>query len=511
MKKKTFAGESSRLLQLQDAEKPALITETSTITFGRLRDGIASTTQKLLAAGVKPKDRVAVSFPNSKEVLYLAFALSDIGATIVPLHPSTPPAFVTRILGFLRVSHFIVPRESSLLRLELPCPVMSMDQLLQMTGNVSSPPAPEPDDLAVLITTSGTTADPKFVPISQENCATIIDATRVILAPMADFEKQLSFIMVFPLSSSGILPTMAQLALGGTYVLTDDVSPHNFLSLIQKHKLDGMQGPPSYLEALTRFPVDKFDVSSITRLNSGSDFVPNKLLFALKQKFKNLAHVGIGYGLAETSSIVATWNAHTETDFKIPTNQYRLCNPDDNEFKINNEDGPAPVGEKGEICIRGKSVIAGYYQNPELTAQVFDSDGWLHTGDVGSLDESGALIMQGREKFTIKRGGRSISPKSVELALEEHPHVSRAVVVGVPQQLFGEMIWAFVTPAPGSNPTVGDINAFCRDTLPAYLKPDNVAFMDQMPRTRGVGKIDYAQLKQIGIRKLNEMTGENNG
>ncbi len=508
---KTFVGESQSLLQSVNPERAALVVDETTVTFGELRERIAFYRRALNAMGIGVGAKVAVCFPNSAELLYLAFAAMDLGACLVPVHPSTPRPFLARMLGFLEVNILLVPNDFPMPHpFDLPCDVVSVGDLERRGEGAAEPtlPTPDPESTAVIISTSGTLAEPKFVPICQENFATIIDATRAMLEPMEDFETGLSYILMFPLSSSGILPTMAQIALGSTYVLTDDVSLPHFLTLIERYRLDGMQCPPAYLEALVRFSAfERYDVSSITRLNSGSDFVPAKTLTSLKNRFANLRHIGIGYGLAETSAIVMSWSAHDPSEFGQPTNRYRMIGTSYNEVGVFDTSGrPCEVGEKGEVWIRGKSVIKGYYRNPELTASTFDENGWMHTGDVGTLEADGALQLLGRTKHTIKRGGRSISPVTVSSALEEHPAVEKAVAVGVPHPLYGEMLWAFVRTSPDKTVTEGEINAFCRETLPSYYKPDSIVFLEEVPKTR-VGKDDYVALREIGLMKLQEMIG----
>jgi long-chain acyl-CoA synthetase len=509
----TFTELYRSIVKQHPEDRPAIVSGDETVTFGELTHNIGRFRRALKTLGVVPGTRVAMSLHNAPEALYLAFAVCDLGGCLVPLHPSVPPPFAAGILGFCRAEHLVVSPGSPLLKApDLPCPATSIDALALTSEADDALSDPDPGQLAVLISTSGTTADPKFAPITQANLATVIDSTRTMIAPMSDFDEGRTYITVFPLSSSGIMPFMAQLALGATYVLTDNLSPSHFLTLIEKGKIDGMQCPPAYLEALASFPgIERFDLSSVTRLNSGTDFVPSRLLVRLGERFENLTHVGIGYGLAETSTFVMCWEGHEREALAKPSNIVTLIAPDANEVAIMDDDGKVlSPGERGEICIRGRSVVDGYYQNDGLTKRAFRDGGWLRTGDVGSQTADGAVELLGRDKYTIKRGGRSISPVTVSDTLMTHPGVALAAVVGVPHPLFGEMTWAFVISDAEAEVTEGDLNAHCRERLPPYMKPDQMVFLEALPRTRGVGKIDYERLTEMAAKKLKEMTGDDN-
>lgn len=514
MTERTFTSLYKETIDQHEDSKPAIIHNDSTITFGRLREKTALYKTALASLGVKPNTRVAYSLPNCPEIFYLGYAMTEIGACLIPIHPATPVPFMTGILGFGQAEFLIVSPESPLKNVqELPCKVISTDELEAEVEGASEVnfQEPGPDSLSFIISTSGTTGQPKFVPITQENFATIVNATKYLIEPMEDFEKGLTYILLFPLSTTGVLPSLSQLLLGSTYVLTDDFSPPNFLSLIDKWKIDGMLGPPAYFVKLLSFPgLANYDLSSVTRFNSGSDYVPNKLLFGLKEHFKNLNQAGIGYGLAETSTIVMAWRAISANEFSQPTNINTIIDNEANEIKIVDENNKElPLNEKGEIFIRGKSVITGYYNNPQATGEAFDSDGWLKSGDVGVKLDDNRIELLGRKKYTINRGGRSISPISISSLLMNIDGVNQTAVVGVPHEMYGEMIWAFIALQKGASVSEGDVNAYCRENLPPYMKPDNIVFLDELPRTRGAAKIDYETLKQIGIDKLKIMTGDN--
>ncbi len=515
MTRHTFTELYKKMMEKHEDSKPAIIYNDSTITYGQLRKKIALFKTALVTLGIKPNTKIAYSLPNCPEIFYLGYAMTEIGGCLIPMHPSTPLPFMAGILGFSQAEYLIVSSDSPLKKAPgIPCKVISIDELETVVGECDNTgiPEPGPDSLSFIISTSGTTAQPKFVPITQENFASIVNATEYLIEPMEGFGKDLTYILLFPLSTTGVVPSLSQLILGSTYVLTDDFSPPNFLSLIDKWKIDGMQGPPAYFEKLLSFPgLANYDLSSVTRFNSGSDFVPNKLFFGLKEHFKNLNQAGVGYGLAETSTMVMAWRALTAENFSQPTNILTLIDNEANEFKVVDEnENELPANEKGEIYIKGKSVIGGYYNNPEATKLAFSSDGWLKTGDTGMLRDDGKVELLGRKKHTINRGGRSISPISISTLLMKLNGVNQAAVVGVPHEMYGEMIWAFIALQRGASVSEGDVNAHCRENLPPYMKPDNIIFLDELPRTRGAAKIDYDTIKQMGVDKLNQMIGENN-
>ncbi len=158
--------------------------------------------------------------------------------------------------------------------------------------------------------------------------------------------------------------------------------------------------------------------------------------------------------------------------------------------------GPVPVGQVGELCARGYMVMRGYHDAPEATAAAIDADGWYHTGDLASFDDRGYLRIEGRIKDMIIRGGENIYPREIEEVLFDHPAVAEAVVIGVPDPSWGEVVAAYVRPVPGQpGPAPGELRAWCRDRLAPYKTPQHWVFVDAFPMTPS-GKIQKFKLRE---------------
>ena len=162
---------------------------------------------------------------------------------------------------------------------------------------------------------------------------------------------------------------------------------------------------------------------------------------------------------------------------------------------------PIPLGAVGEICARGYQVMSGYFEMPEATADTIDDEGWLHTGDLGSMDDRGYLYIRGRLKDMIIRGGENIFPAEIEHVLTEHPSVADAAVVGVPDEQWGEVAVAFVQRTPGSDVTEDDLRAFVRSRLAPFKTPASVVFVDAFPMTPS-GKVQKFVLRDSLARPL---------
>ncbi|MBN2531922.1 MAG: AMP-binding protein [Spirochaetales bacterium] len=504
----------------------ALIYKEKKVTTNELIHIVKKYTQCFQEAGIKKGSRVGLSLADCPEILYAFIALSLLGACIVPMHHLLPASNKLSILH-MSDAHFIISDINNLggFRTELQkdgysCFIITLDknnesdysinELIQEVNDGEYPAVtPCADDALLVLSSTGTSGQPKFVEITQRNVVNVVKATKFYMEPIKDFRNGYKILNAFPLAGLCLLVFISLIFLEITIIILDDFSPTRFLSLIEQWEVDVLAATPAYYEAIINLPlITDYKTDSVKRFYSGMDFLPNKRLLKIKECFKNTEIAGIGYGLTETSSVVMVFQAYNEEDYNVPTNCMTPVPEIDNEIEIMNTEGRiAEIGEQGEIIIRGPSVIKEYYKNPLETEKAFRKEGWFYTGDMGCKDEEGRIHILGRIKYIIKRGGRSISPVVIDNYLSKYQGVHTCAVVGVPHTMYGEMIWAFIIKGGDQNITVGNLMKYCRKGLPPYMIPDHISFIDRVPRKPGIGKIDSDELINIALKELKNISG----
>jgi long-chain acyl-CoA synthetase len=260
------------------------------------------------------------------------------------------------------------------------------------------------------------------------------------------------------------------------------------LQTIQEFRAVSMSAVPTMLIYLLNYPeADRFDTRSMRAWGSGAAPLPTEIVEPFERKFGG--RILEGYGLTEASPVVS---AHRLSGLRKVGSVGRAI--PGVEVSIQDDlDRPLPAGEVGEVCVRGRSVMAGYYRNPEETARTVRA-GWLHTGDMGRLDEDGFLFIVERKKDLIIRGGFNIYPREVEEVLYAHPKVAEAAVAGMKDELMGEGVLAFVVLRSGERASAEEIGAFCEGRLARFKCPKEIRFVDSLPKSP-IGKILRKELR----------------
>jgi len=335
------------------------------------------------------------------------------------------------------------------------------------------------DDLAVILYTSGTTGVPKGVALSHRN----LESNARSAAQLFELDRKDWGVAVLPLSHSyGLTLMNAGYLLGTRAALLRWFNPEDVLRTIQEFKAVSMAGVPTMFVYLLNYPdAGRYHTRSMRSWGSGAAPLPVEVVEPFERKFGGILLEG--YGLTEASPVVS---AHRLSGVRklasvgqpIPGVDVTIQDPDDRVL---------PVGEVGEVCVRGPNVMVGYYKNPEETAQTI-RDGWLHTGDMGRLDEDSFLYIVERKKDLIIRGGFNIYPREVEEALYAFPAVAEAAVVGKPDPVMGEEAVAFVVLKDGAGVTEEQVIAFCESRLARFKCPKQVRFVASLPKSP-IGKI----------------------
>jgi fatty-acyl-CoA synthase len=241
------------------------------------------------------------------------------------------------------------------------------------------------------------------------------------------------------------------------------------------------------------------DLSSLRTLGAGGMMVPARLV----RRIESTLHIPFGIMFGQTEACGIATQVHLGCDPADRAETVGKAHPQ-TEIKIADPGTGETVqtGVVGEICVRGYLVMSGYFEQPELTAAAVDAAGWLHTGDLGSMDDRGFMRVEGRVKEIINRGAEKFSPYEIEQVLRTHPSVADAAVVGVPDDTWGEVVAAFVRPSPGCAPTEAELFAFCRAQLAPYKTPKQWVFVDQFPMTPS-GKVQKFILRdQLASEKV---------
>lgn len=359
------------------------------------------------------------------------------------------------------------------------------------------------EDLALLQYTGGTTGFPKGVMLTHKN---LVSNTMMCEAWMYKTTKGeetilgiLPFFHVYGMTTVLILSVMQ----GHKMVLLPKFDVETALKTIQKQRPTIFPGAPTiYIGLLNHPELEKYDLSSIDSCLSGSAALP----IDVQQNFEEVTGGKLveGYGLTETSPVT---HANFLWDRPRVKGSIGVPWPDTEAGIFSTETGePMPVGEVGEICVKGPQVMKGYWNRPEETAQTL-RDGWLLTGDLGYMDEDGYFYVVDRKKDMIIAGGYNIYPREVEEVLYEHPDVVEVVAAGVPDPYRGETVKAYVVLKEGSTVTEKELNDFARKSLAAYKAPRLYEFRKELPKT-AVGKILRRTLVEEEKKKIQQAEEE---
>jgi long-chain acyl-CoA synthetase len=490
----------------RDAGRSDLYFEGTRWTSDQLADRIRRLSGGLRAAGVAPGDRVVVCMANCAEVSVTYHAIWRAGAAATPVlfllsedelrHVLTDSGAVlvvttTEFLAKVVAAASSVPRiRGVVVAGGLDAQADSPVPLLDFAALESAEPAGlvdrDPDSLAALLYTGGTTGRSKGVMISHNALSAAAWAATVTSYDPA----QRTGLLALPLSHVyGLMVSVMSVHAPqpGVTVLMRWFDPKGWLQLAQQHQANVSPLVPSMLQMLLQQPLEDYDLSALTRLNSGAAPLARQVIADFGRRLPGV-EIAEGYGCTESAAIIATSPLGQARPGSVgkPAPGVRV--------RIELEDGTeAPAGADGEVCVAGPVVMSGYWNAPEETAKALRG-GYLHTGDVGRLDADGYLYIVDRIKDLIIRGGYNVYPRDVEDALVQHPEVVSAAVVGKPDEKYGEEVVAFVQLVPGSTATPEQLVAFARQHLSAVKYPREVRIVDAVPLT-SVLKTDRKRLR----------------
>lgn len=506
-------------------EYPALIYEdgitTRTYTnleIAREANSLAAGLQKL---GLQKGDRVIVTMLNSPEVVMAYQAISRIGGVIIPAMPLLKAPEIHYIATNSQARAVIAsPILFPLLQVALKDATsvqhiigtdFGLEQLPEIAGDFQVHKYSEvvaegaafaehhledmpgvsisENDPAVIIYTSGTTGNPKGVMLTHRNVVSNAVTNR---GPSATVDGQPPAeqrnLAILPLAHAyGLVVLNVSYLNGALHVMHPRFDTAAVFSAIERHRITGFAGVPAMFVALLYAPdSDHYDTSSLVYCVSGSAPLPLAVLEGFEQKFH--CRILEGYGLSEASAVLT---AHTlDMERKAGSVGKPIVGVD--LRIVDEEDNPLPTGEVGEIIARGPNIMREYYQMPNETQKVL-RDGWLHTGDMGYIDEDGYVFVVERKKDLIIRGGFNIYPRDVEEVLNRHPAVVESAVIGIPSERMGEEVKAYVVTREEIN--VEALKEYCREALANYKTPSEIEFISALPRNP-VGKIDKKELRR---------------
>ncbi|MDD4238492.1 MAG: AMP-binding protein [Desulfotomaculaceae bacterium] len=356
----------------------------------------------------------------------------------------------------------------------------------------------DPDDAIVMIYTSGTTGFPKGVMLTHHNIIANAKAQAecLNLGPSDRMCIAVPFFHCFGIVASNVCCVVS----GAAMVPVELFNPVQVLKTVEKEQCTVLHGVPTmFILELEQMEKEKYDVSSLrTGIVAGSACSPD----VVKQlaEVMNMREIITSYGQSEASPCITSTRINDSIELKattvgkaLPGVEVKLVNPETGE--------EVALGEQGEICARGYNIMKGYYKMPEATAATIDEEGWLHTGDLGIMDEYGYCKITCRLKEMIIRGGENIYPKEVEEFLRIHPLIKDAQVVGVPSEKFGEEVMAFIRVKDGHVLTPESVQNFCKGQIANWKIPRYVAFVEDYPYTAN-GKVQKFKLREMAIEIL---------
>jgi 2,3-dihydroxybenzoate-AMP ligase len=502
-------GRQLRRWAAQWAEREAVVDDRIRLTYAALDAAADRMAGGLHELGLRRGDRVVVQLPNSADFLVLWFALTRTGVIPVHAQPGHRESEITHLARTSEAVAYVLPDRHArfdhrplgdAVRAEVPSvehlivagePGPGQLALADLADGPALEPGeePEPDDIALLLLSGGTTGAPKLIPRTHDDYAYNARAAAEICAmgPDSVYLAVLPIAFNFTMSCPGVLGT---LAVGGTVVVAPSPDPGVAFPLIEREKVTiTALNPPLAPYWMEEAGAGGHDLSSLEVVQIGSarlaDDVARRVEPALGARLQQV------FGMAEGLLCLTHLD---DPDELRHTTQGRPISPDDEVRVVDGQDRPVAPGEPGELLTRGPYTLRGYYRAAEHNARAFTSDGWYRTGDLVRQLPSGHLAVVGRAKDQINRGGEKIAATEVEGHLLAHPAITGAALVGAPDPRWGERSVAFLV-CRDAAPSRRELAAFLRERgVAAYKHPDQVEPIDGFPFT-AVGKIDKNALR----------------
>ncbi len=493
---------------------PAVVEGDNVLTYAELGQQVDQAAAAMLAAGVQPGDRVAIWASNRTEWIIAALGLHSAGAALVPVNTRFKPTETSYILARSRVRLLVVEAgfagiDPEGLSKQTDADLSSLEQVVVLppaqpgagvpsavswddflaAGESVSPAAVEArrqavssDHISDILFTSGTTGAPKGVMMTHGQTLRQFSDW----CDFADLRTGDRYLIINPFFhmfgyKAGWLACLMRGAVVYPLAVFD---VDQVLDMVEDEQIAVLPGPPTVYQAILDHPArpDR-DLSSLRVAITGAADIPVELIRRMHEELP-FQRICTGYGLTEAGTCTGTRPG--DDPETIATTVGRAM--PDLEVRIAHGDKEAPRGETGEVLVRGFSVMAGYFDDAEATAAVVDANGWLHTGDLGTMDDRGYLRIAGRIKDMFIVGGFNAYPAEIENMLLGHPDVAQAAVAGVPDERLGEVGRAFIVPRPGAVVDSDELIAWCRERMANYKVPRSVVLRESLP-LNATGKV----------------------
>ena len=491
-----------------DPEAPCLTLDGKSLSYGEVVDLSHAVAKALRRSGVRPGDKVGILSANDPTAFSCVFGIARSGAVWCPINPRNAAAENAELLDLFDCSALIfqpafdelvaaiapvLPKLTTLVRLG------DGDDLAQafrpwLDAARDDPPAEAapPEDLVALVGTGGTTGRPKGVMLTDRN----LEAMSAITLMSYPFDGRPVYLAQAPLTHAAGVLCFPILARGGEVVIMAKPDVGRFLELIERHRVTHTFLPPTLIYmVLGHAALDSTDLSSLQCFWYGAAPISTARLAEALDRIGPMAQL---FGQSEAPMMISTMAPaeHRRPDGTIDTS--RLASAGRPSPLVNvailDENGRAvPRGERGEICVRGSLVMAGYYRNPEATTEA-SAHGWHHTGDIGFLDDDGYLYIVDRAKDMVISGGFNVYSAEVEQALMAHDAVRDCAVIGLPDEKWGERVTAVVQPQSGAEIDTDELIAFVKQRIGSVKAPKQIEIWADLPRS-AVGKVLKTEIR----------------
>ncbi len=503
-------------------DRPAIVDGETTLTFNGLAEQSRRMAKALIASDIQHGDRIAIWAPNMLEWVVAALGVHSVGGVVVPINTrykgleaaylleKSEARLLFTVTDFLGTDYVALLRDAKpelpalldvvVLRGQAPRGTLALDALLARGKEISDEEAErrrdavQPDDLCDILFTSGTTGKPKGGMCTHaQNLRAFHDWSTIVgLCALDRYLVVVPFFHSFGYKAGWL----SALMMGATVYPQPVFDVGEVLEAIAKHAITMLPGPPAlYQTILARPDLERFDLSSLRLAVTGAASIPVELIHKMRDVL-GFETVVTAYGLTESTGIAticrrdddAELVAHT-SGRAFPGLEVRVVDDDRHEV---------PRGEPGEILVRGYSVMKGYFDEPERTREAIDEDGWLHTGDVGVMDERGYLQITDRIKDMFIVGGFNAYPAEIENILSTHEAIAEVAVVGMPDERLGEVGAAFVVLKPGATLTEQELIEWSRNAMANFKVPRKVELLGALPRNATGKVLKFELRKRVG-------------